>query len=49
MQMKYVQNLSLTEMSLLTGQTKNTIAVQAHRGLEKLKDLYDLDSSHTSS
>ena len=49
MQMKYVQNLSLTEMALITGQTKNTIAVQAHRGLEKLKDLYDLDTSHASS
>lgn len=39
MNMKYVKNLSLTEMSLITGQSKNTIAVQAHRGLEKLKSL----------
>ncbi|MEK7227826.1 MAG: RNA polymerase sigma factor [Patescibacteria group bacterium] len=38
--MRYVQNLSLKEMSLLTGQSKNTVAVQAHRGLEKLKLLY---------
>lgn len=40
MRMKYVQDLSLKEMSLLTGQSKNTIAVQVHRGLEKLKLLH---------
>jgi RNA polymerase sigma-70 factor (ECF subfamily) len=40
MRMRYVQDLSLREMSLITGQSKNTIAVQAHRGLEKLKLLY---------
>jgi RNA polymerase sigma-70 factor, ECF subfamily len=40
MRMRYVQDLSLEEMSLITGQSKNTIAVQAHRGLEKLKLLY---------
>jgi len=40
MRMRYVQDLSLEEMSLITGQTKNTIAVQVHRGLEKLKLLY---------
>jgi len=38
--MKYVQNLSLKEMSLITGQSKNAIAVQAYRGIEKLKLLY---------
>ena len=40
MRMRYVQDLSLKEMSLITGQSKNTLAVQAHRGLEKLKLLY---------
>ncbi|OHA46927.1 MAG: hypothetical protein A2541_00045 [Candidatus Taylorbacteria bacterium RIFOXYD2_FULL_36_9] len=40
MRLKYVQLLSLKEISLLTGQTKNAIAVQVHRGLEKLKQLY---------
>jgi len=40
MRMRYIQDLSLREMSLITGQSKNTIAVQAHRGLEKLKMLY---------
>ncbi len=38
--MKYMQDLSLKEISILTGQSKNTIAVQLHRGLEKLKILY---------
>jgi RNA polymerase sigma-70 factor, ECF subfamily len=41
MRMRYVQDLSLSEMSLITGQSKNTTAVQVHRGLEKLKLLYD--------
>jgi len=41
MRMKYVQELTLQEMSLITGQSKNVIAVQAHRGLEKLKYLYN--------
>ena len=42
MRMRYVQDLSLKEMSLITGQSKNALAVQAHRGLEKLKVLYHL-------
>ena len=40
MRMRFVQGLTLTEMSLITGQSKNTLAVQIHRGLEKLKLLY---------
>ncbi len=40
MQMRYEQDLSLKEMSTITGETKNTMAVQVHRGLEKLKVLY---------
>ena len=41
MRMRYVQNLLLKEMSLITVESKNTIAVQVHRGLEKLKLLYE--------
>lgn len=41
MRMRFVQDLSLQEMSLITGQTKNTIAVQVHRGLAKLRLLYN--------
>lgn len=40
MRMRYVQELSLKEMSLITGKSQNALAVQAHRGLEKLKVLY---------
>ena len=41
MRMRYIQDLSLKEMGLITGQSKNTIAVQLHCGLEKLRGLYD--------
>jgi|SRR3989344_3827833 len=41
MRMRYAQDLSLGEMSVITGQTKNTTAVQLHRGLEKFKILYE--------
>ncbi len=40
MRMRYTQGLSLEEMSLLTGQTKNALAVQVHRGLAQLRVLY---------
>ena len=40
MHMRYVQDFSVGEMSLLTGQSKNNISVQLHRGLQKLKILY---------
>jgi RNA polymerase sigma-70 factor (ECF subfamily) len=45
MRMKYIQDLTLEEMALVTGQTKNTLSVQAHRGLEKLKALYHREES----
>lgn len=48
MHMRYIQDLSLKEMSLITGQSQNTVAVQAHRGLEKLKILYDESHSITN-
>lgn len=39
--MRYLQDLSLKEMALLTGQSENTVAVQAHRGVAKLKQIYE--------
>ncbi|MBY0310277.1 sigma-70 family RNA polymerase sigma factor [Patescibacteria group bacterium] len=39
-QMRYLKSLSLKEMALLTGQSENTVAVQVHRGLVKLRKLY---------
>lgn len=49
--MRYVDDLSLEEISNATGQSKNTVAVQIHRGIEKLKSLYNplLDKSMASS
>jgi RNA polymerase sigma-70 factor (ECF subfamily) len=38
--MRYIQDLSLEEISNITNQTRNTIAVQIHRGMNKLKLLY---------
>lgn len=40
MYMRYIQELTLPEISRITGKNKNTVAVQTHRGLEKLKVLY---------
>lgn len=40
MRLRYIQDLSLKEISLITGQARNTVAVQAHRGLEKLSVLH---------
>lgn len=41
MRLRYIQELSLKEISLIIGQSKSTIAVQLHRGVEKLKFLYN--------
>ena len=39
--MRYERMLTLTEISLITGLSKNTIAVQIHRGIEQLKEIYN--------
>ncbi len=41
MRMRYIQNLTLKEIALITGQSRNTLAVHACRGLQKLKALHD--------
>lgn len=41
--MRFVDELSLTEISVITGQSENTIAVQVHRGIAKLKKLFNHD------
>lgn len=43
MSMRFIQLLSLQEISDATGQTKNTVAVQIHRGIEKLAILSRLE------
>ena len=46
--MRFVQELSLHEISLITGKTKNTIAVQIHRGLQKLRVLYLVSADNSA-
>lgn len=41
MHMRYIQDLSITEISLITKQSKNAVAVQMHRGLMKMKLLFN--------
>lgn len=41
MKMKFIQDMTPDEMSLITGMTKNALTVQLHRGIEKLKILYE--------
>lgn len=40
MYMRYAESLSLEEISGITKQSKNTVAVQIHRGIEKFRLLY---------
>jgi RNA polymerase sigma factor (sigma-70 family) len=39
--MRYEQDLSLKEISFITAQSRNAVAVQVHRGLTKLRKLYN--------
>lgn len=40
LRMRYVQSLSITEISTLTGLSKNAVAVQLHRAIKKLAVLF---------
>ncbi len=40
MNMRFEEDMSLEEISQATGQSKNSITVQVHRGLKKIKALY---------
>ncbi|MES2315349.1 MAG: sigma-70 family RNA polymerase sigma factor [Patescibacteria group bacterium] len=41
MRMWYFDDMSIKEMSMRTKESKNNISVQVHRGLEKLRHLYN--------
>ena len=41
MTLRYVDDLSLSEIALETGLTKNSVAEKTHRGMEKLRILYE--------
>jgi len=49
MRMRYVQDLSLKEISLTTGESKNSVAVKLHRGIEKLKKIVDAKQNSVQS
>lgn len=38
--MRYVQNLEISEIVSITGESDNTVSVRIHRGLEKLKAIF---------
>lgn len=42
--LRYLNGLSLKEMALITNQSENTVAVQVHRGMAKLKVLCEKNS-----
>ncbi len=53
-EMRFLEDLSLKEISRLTGQTKNAVAVQVHRGVKKLRAEYfqarqSMGADHTLS
>ena len=39
--MRYVQSLNLEEIAEITGESENTISVRVHRGLARLKKLFN--------
>jgi RNA polymerase sigma-70 factor, ECF subfamily len=41
MTLRYLDDLSLSEIADETGLTKNLVAVKTHRGMEKLRQLYE--------
>jgi len=41
MRMRYVENLLIPEIKIITGQSENAIAVQIHRGIKKLRVLHE--------
>lgn len=43
--LRYLKGLSLEEISQITGQSKNTVAVQIHRGMAKLRSLHKTNFS----
>ena len=39
--LRYVEDLSLTEIAKITGVSQNTISVRVHRGIDKLREIYN--------
>lgn len=47
--MRYLEDMPLKEIAAATRQSKNTVAVQIHRGVEKLAILFRIDAAQTAS
>ncbi|HEY4494504.1 MAG TPA: RNA polymerase sigma factor [Candidatus Paceibacterota bacterium] len=47
--MRFIEELSLSEIGSITGESENAIAVRIHRGLNKLRALYKENSKGMSS
>ena len=43
--LRYIEDLSLKEISQITGERENSISVRIHRGLEKLKKVLEVNQS----
>lgn len=43
--MRYAKDLSLDEMTIITGQSKKTLSVQLYRGIKQLKALYNTNQT----
>jgi RNA polymerase sigma-70 factor (ECF subfamily) len=39
--MRFIDELSVKEISDVTGETENNISVRLHRGMEKLREIYE--------
>jgi RNA polymerase sigma-70 factor (ECF subfamily) len=44
--MRYLKDMSLKEIALATHQSNNTVAVQIHRGVEKLANLFRVEGTN---
>ena len=44
--MRYVDNLSLSEIAEIVGESENVVSVRIHRGIEKLKKLFHYEKSN---
>lgn len=47
--MRFVEDMSVKEISQITGESENNISVRIHRGLEKIKSLYEEKSQKIPS
>jgi RNA polymerase sigma-70 factor (ECF subfamily) len=47
--MRYLKDMSLKEIAQATHQTNNTVAVQIHRGVEKLANLFRIDGANIAT